>query len=416
MKAISGCPGRLAWSRYPRHPSAHNAWRKVISGFVFFFRIRAMTRERVADEYRSILQSLPPRRVRIPIRPLVFFGRALCQTPTENSMAITYSDADAVKALLNVIGESKWEAVALARGFQASREGATLETAAHLIFEHGPQTLKRSKELLEQAKTTGFTALLTPRTRTGSAENPITKMFPATITEQRFLELLDELHARRPSVTYKDDRASGHGLTDFTLVEDDLTLPINIKNAGTRFERAMDLVRLDPDDCIPIPSYKAHAAVEAQPTLLYVVAVDYALIGELKRSLPTLLTREEQIVWDLLNRYQGTQLRHAEDTFIFTAVRTHWDDLKPLAQIAPFNVISARKAIRILQTKPYRTPGIGLRAWGSGASAEVNVHVSIKDDMTPWKTVCDRIIVNGIIDVVRAVNRKRVEEVYDPEI
>jgi hypothetical protein len=44
------------------------------------------------------------------------------------------------------------------------------------------------------------------------------------------------------------------------------------------------------------------------------------------------------------------------------------------------------------------------------------VHVSIKNDMTPWQTVADRIIRNGIKNIIEAVNRKRVEEVYDPEI
>lgn len=81
-----------------------------------------------------------------------------------------------------------------------------------------------------------------------------------------------------------------------------------------------------------------------------------------------------------------------------------------------FHVISARRAVRILQTQPQRTPGIGLKAWGTGANAEVNVHVSIREDTTPWSLVSHRIVVNGIEDIIRAINRKRVEEVFDPEI
>ena len=69
--------------------------------------------------------------------------------------------------------------------------------------------------------------------------------------------------ATRKALTYSDDRQAGHSLTDFTLREGDLELPVNVKNAGTRFEKAAELVGLDPNDCIPIPAYKAHGAMYA---------------------------------------------------------------------------------------------------------------------------------------------------------
>lgn len=50
---------------------------------------------------------------------------------------------------------------------------------------------------------------------------------------------------------------------DFTLEEAAASLPMNTKNAGARFREAKKLVGLDPDDCIPIPAYKAHGALEA---------------------------------------------------------------------------------------------------------------------------------------------------------
>lgn len=329
---------------------------------------------------------------------------------------IDYSANEAAQALVSTIGQSRWEAVAFAHGYLALCEGKTDEQCARILFERGAYTLKRSRELIVLAKAAGFLSLIPNRMRTGSAQNPITKLFPAAITEQRFLELLDELHSARPTLSYTDTRESGHTLSDFILVEEDLELPINIKNAGTRFERAQQLVRLAPDDCIPIPAYKAHAAVESLPTLLYIVSVDYDLITNLNALLPGLLTREELIVWDILNKKTGGLTKAGEDAFVFKTVRKYWDRLRGVAKSAPFRVISARKAIRILQTKPHRTPGIGLRAWGTGASAEVNVHVSIKDDMTPWESVRDRLLNNGIADIVSAVNRKKVEETYDPEI
>lgn len=330
----------------------------------------------------------------------------------------TPSDKEAADALINVIGESRWEAVALAYGYLAALRGEGDEQAARLIRERGPQalTLTRSRELLRSAHEKGFLNTLPRRKRTGSAENPITKLFPATITEERFLESLDELHECRPGISFEDAREVRHSLVDFTLRESGLELPINIKNAGTRFEQAERLVGIAPDDCIPIPAYKAHAAIEVVPSLLYVVSVDYELVKKLEVLIPQFLTDEEMFVWRILNEREGSYLKNAEDTFIFSTVRKYWDKFRPQVSNNPFHVISARKSVRILQTKPQRTPGIGLRAWGTGASAEVNVHISIKEDTTPWEEVRDRICAKGIQDIISAVNRRRVEEVYDPEI
>ena len=194
---------------------------------------------------------------------------------------------------------------------------------------------------------------------------------------------------------------------------------MNVKNAGTRFENAAQLVGLDPDVCVPIPAYKAHAALSPggfTPNLLYVISVDYDLIDLLDKMLPMLFSDKEEIVWDLLNRHVGKLVRDAEDLFIGRIVRKHWPDLQKMVNDKPFHVISARRAIRILQTIPKETPGIGQRAWGTAARGEVNVHISVEAETKDWSEVAERIARNGVIDVVNAVNRKVMQEVYDPEI
>ena len=327
-----------------------------------------------------------------------------------------YTDDECVEALLEVVGCSRWEAVAIAHGCMSLRTTGSIEAAARSMYDHGIDTLRRSRELVESVATRGFVSALSTRQRMGVAENPVTKLFPATITEHRFIELLEQLQESRPAVRYRDEREGAHTLTDFTLCEGAMELPVNVKNAGTRFEQAANLVGLQPDDCVPIPAYKAHAAVEAAPNLLYVVSVDYGLVGRLDGLMPNLFNRAESIVWHLLNRYAGPRVRDAEDLFVFGTVRGNWERLREIAGRNPFHVISARKAIRILHSMPRRTPGIGLRAWGTGATAEVNVHVSIEQDMTPWDVVGQRIVAGGVQDVIAAVNRKRTEVVYDPEI
>src|SRR5262249_8892065 len=146
-----------------------------------------------------------------------------------------------------------------------------------------------------------------------------------------------------------------------------------------------------------------------------IVSPDYELVSKLNVALPTLFDADEMKVWQALNQYGGARVTKAEDAFVTTIVKKHWDQFRTFST-APFHAISARKAIRILQTKPQRTPGIGMKAWGTGASAETNVHISIGTEMTPWSTVEQRITQKGVSDIVSAVNRKRQEWVYDPEI
>jgi len=331
-----------------------------------------------------------------------------------------YSDIRAAQAIKEVIGASRWEGVAFAEAFLAiSNQRATDEEAARIIFEKDARSLKASREIVPMARKDGFLHLLRHLERTGSAENPITKLFPAYITEQRFLEFLDALKEQRSGLDYREDRGNEHSLRDFTIVEHEIELPINVKNAGTRFENAAQLVGLAPDDCIPIPAYKANAAVESAGftvNLLYVISVDYDLIKTLDRMLPQFFSDDEAIVWDLLNRHTGKLVRDAEDLFIGRVVRRHWPELQRVVHDKPFHVISARKAIRILQTNPKRTPGIGQRAWGTAARGEVNVHISVEAETKHWSEVAERIIRNGVTDVVKAVNRKVMQEVYDPEI
>ena len=326
------------------------------------------------------------------------------------------SDLDAATALANVLGETAWEAVGLAKGYLVLAAGASVDAAARITAQHSGLTLRRSGALLVQAQKEGLHSVLTRRERTGSAENPVTKLFPARVTEQRFVELVDDLCTKRAGLTYRDERDAGSGLADFTLHEAGLELPINVKNAGTRFERAAELVGLDPDDSIPIPAYKANLALESSPNLIYVVAVDYELTPTLNSFLPTVFGSEETIVWSLLNEFAGARVRSAEDAFVNRVVHSHWDRIKSGVASVPFRVVSARKAIRILNTIPKRTPGIGLRAWGTGASAETNVHLSVREDTKPWDEISERIVTKGVDDIVQAVNRKRQEWVYDPEI
>lgn len=325
------------------------------------------------------------------------------------------SDASIAKALVNVLGNTSWEAVALSYGYLRLLDGGSLDEAAQLSYDRGYVSKRGAKERLQKIEREGLESQFQRRERTGSAENPITKLFPAFITEQRFVENLEQLKDRRKNLQFKDERNSGN-LLDFAIMEGNLSLPINVKVASTKFKNAMQLVHLRPEDCVPIPAYKAYGALTQEPNLLYAICMDFELVGKLNAKLEGWMDKDEKVTWDTLNKFVGAKVRKAEDEFVYGRVKKYWVEMRKLSEKVDFHIISARKAIRILQKKPERTPGIGLKAWGTGANGEVNVHVSLEEDTKGWDEVADRIVEKGVKDILSAVNRKRTEVVYDPEI
>jgi hypothetical protein len=199
-------------------------------------------------------------------------------------------------------------------------------------------------------------------------------------------------------------------------IDGDLELPINVKNAGTRLENAINLVGLEPDDCIPIPAYKAYEAIEKEPNLLYVISINYSFSHLIESNLFSKFSSEENYVWNILSTYGGSLIRDAEDRFVYSMVNRYWDDFSNQVPDPLFRVISARKAINILQKNPKRTPGIGIKSWGTGASAEINVHISINEETKNWLEIHSRIVENGVSDIISAINRKKIELIFDPEV
>ncbi len=280
---------------------------------------------------------------------------------------IQHSDQKVAETLVRLFTGASWEAVAIARGFLASAGGATEGSAISAIREGSRIAPGRARTLLTQSKGEGLLAAFKQRERKGSAENAAPKLFPARITEQRFSELLETLASDRNGVKAEHERDTGeYTYADFTLNEGTDRLPINVKNAGTRFANAQALVGLDPDDCIPIPAYKAFGAIESVPysSLVYSCSVDFELARRVGEVLKGSLTAEEALVWRILNDYTGSGVKAAENQFVSATVSKSWDKFRTAVSNTPFVVISARRAIRILKTKPQTHARLGSQSVG----------------------------------------------------
>ena len=202
---------------------------------------------------------------------------------------------------------------------------------------------------------------------------------------------------------------------DFGLQRGGLELPINVKTASSVFRITQEAVGLDPQDCIPIGSYKAVGASEKVPTLVYVDLVDFTFRQRVDNYMDT-LEGDLAIGWHLLSWYGGKGSYKAQDRYIQTLFERRGAELKALAPPATgFRVISARRVLAVLRKDLRRVPGLGIKAAGTGSfNAEVNIHVSVRDETRPWDDVADQCRRYRIQHVLDQITRTVMAEIPEP--
>ena len=214
-----------------------------------------------------------------------------------------------------------------------------------------------------------------------------------------------------PPFTINDYHARGDN-RDYGVAQGGEELPLNVKTASTLFRNARDF-GLEPEDCIPISSYKALNAKDRVPDLVYVDLVDFTL-RERTDAYMDALDGNLGVLWDLLTWYGGRGAKAAQDVFVDAVFDRHGDDLDRMAPgVTSFRAISARRVLAILREKPRRCPGLGVKAAGTGTfNAEVNVHVSVSQETTPWDDVEELLLGHGIravLDLIRVTETREVE-------
>ena len=204
---------------------------------------------------------------------------------------------------------------------------------------------------------------------------------------------------------------------DYGVEADGLELPINVKTASSLYREAKAHVTLDPEDCIPIGSYKGLGASQQQPNLVYVDLVDFTL----RERVDAFMSRVEgslAVLWDLLSWYGGAGARQAQDHYIEELFKRHE---RPLLELAPstasFRVISTQRVLAILRDDPRRVPGLGIKAAGRGGfNAEANVHVSVSRETVPWEEVAEALRRDGIQSLLDRIHRKESRVVSAPTL
>lgn len=204
---------------------------------------------------------------------------------------------------------------------------------------------------------------------------------------------------------------------DFGVNKDNLELPINVKTASTVFRNALKTVGLDPEDCIPVSTYKALGGSKRVPNLIYVDLVDFALREKVDAFVESLVG-PPAILWDLFSWYAGKGAKQAQDQYIKQLFSEHRPALEAFVDDASnFRVISAKKVVALMHQMPHRVPGLGIKAAGTGTfNAEVNLHISVSRETQPWADVANLIVEHGIQAALDLINMTETQTVPSPQL
>ena len=213
------------------------------------------------------------------------------------------------------------------------------------------------------------------------AERAFEKIYKATMGT-------DDLHL-------EDDRETRNE-TDYRVLNGQQrpVFRINIKFHGTLFRNAADLVKLEPEDCFALATYKIHQGLQKQerevlPYLFVIVSVPGLTGATVGAAIPEDLAHLGAVVQSA-KKLQGK--REVEEAVVTHLLRDSQDEpfhklrLSLIGQIesAEWRTISARKADRLLRGMLFeRVYAVRVRSFARNyRNAELDMHLSISQDLT----------------------------------
>jgi hypothetical protein len=218
----------------------------------------------------------------------------------------------------------------------------------------------------------------------------------ANLVSGRFTELMfeDTYRDRLAAVGVSlEEAVAERSFLDFRLTPsdegEDFALSVNVKNAGRQMRRAQQFFGLEPEDTIPMATYKAFGAANAGiPPLIYVFLVDWTLLERLRETYwLEVLTEDERTAFRLLTSFKGFP-RNLEDDFITATVDDRLDQLRAGVGYAditelPFRAISAARCHSIFYELHDRSPYVYVQRMNT----DPNVHISVSRETVLFSEV-----------------------------
>lgn len=254
-------------------------------------------------------------------------------------------------------------------------------------------------DLLERTRT-GIGRAIQPATLDrlldAAAERATWKIAFANLVSGRFTELVFKDAYEEPlaivGVNLVEEVAN-RSFLDFRLTamdpDEHFALSVNVKNAGRQMRLAQQFFGLEPEDTLPMATYKAFGSGAAPiPPLIYVFLVDWTLLERLRETYwLTVLTDDERAVFRLLTSFKGFS-QDLEDDFIAATVDQRFDALRRGVGYAsgvepPFRAVSAARCHTIFYEQHERSPYVYIKRMNT----DPNVHISVDQETIPFPDV-----------------------------
>lgn len=191
---------------------------------------------------------------------------------------------------------------------------------------------------------------------------------------------------------------------------------VNIKFFGSSFLRARELVKLDPEDCFALATYKIHRALKKQedehlPYIFVIVGVPGLSGAQVGASLPENLVHLTALAFQIK---KITGRRSIEDAVVDcltakphesadAALEEHYRRIRT----APWYILSARRAEELLRKKMFERcyALVVPRFARSYPNAEVDMHFSLREDLHRLEDLFDVLRQEGLQGLVSRLER-----------
>jgi hypothetical protein len=187
---------------------------------------------------------------------------------------------------------------------------------------------------------------------------------------------------------------------------------VNIKYHGSLFRRAKEMVGLEPEDCFALATYKIHGALQKQtddqlPYIFVIVSVPNLTAESVGDGVPADL---QNFVAHITASGEVSRKRDIEDTVVeYLRQNGHpaFDSTRERISKAKWFVLGARRANILLRDKLFervfalRTRNFSRQFGG----AELDMHFSLSQDLTPLATYLDTLRDSGYPRVTTLLER-----------
>ncbi len=187
---------------------------------------------------------------------------------------------------------------------------------------------------------------------------------------------------------------------------------VNIKFHGARFQRASELVGLEPEDCFALATYKIFSALQEQdveglPYIFAIVGVPHLSGGVVGRHLPERLVASTTLIHQAP---RGKGKRNFEDRVIDHIAEQQlpvFHETRARIASADWYVLSARRADRLLRELLFdRVYAVRVPRFAQGfRRAELDMHFSLSKDLTPLRTFLSTLREGGWTKITTLLER-----------